>query len=183
MLMLLFCSTSYSNVAIFAGGCFWCTQADFISLKGVINTVVGFDGGVIKNPTYNKVAGGRTKYVESVLIEFDPAIISYQELIKYFLRTINLVQKNGQFCDIGPQYRSVIFYVNIQQQKIAQQELSEISMVFPSVQTEILASTNFYSAEEYHQNYANKNPIRYAFYRWQCGRDKSIKKLWSGKKK
>lgn len=171
-----------ADTAILAGGCFWCTQSDLAKLSGVLKTEVGFDGGYKKNPSYRQVASGVTKYVESVRVEYDPKKLSYLKLVRYFLRTVDVTQKNGQFCDKGTQYRSVIFYLNDKQRKLANMAIKELSPFFPKVVTQVLPSTTFYLAEEKHQNYAVKNPIRYKYYRWRCGRDKQLKKIWLNKK-
>lgn len=180
LFIILYFSTFYAfaETAIFAGGCFWCTQADLAKLAGVKTTQVGYDGGMIKKPTYSLVSSGKTNYVESVKVQFDPTVITYKKLLYYFLRTIDVTQANGQFCDIGPQYRSVIFYLNSKQKKIAQQVLKEHSKIIANIKTELIASTQFKPGEDYHQNYATKNPARYKYYRWRCGRDKQLNKLW-----
>lgn len=181
-LILLGISTiANSATAIFAGGCFWCSQVDLSKIKGVKTTIVGYDGGKLAKPTYALVSSGRTRYIESVKVEFDPSVISYQDLVKSFLRTVDISQANGQFCDIGYQYSSAIFYLNNKQKILAQQELKALTKNFKKVETLLLASTHFYPAETYHQHYAKKNPIRYKYYRWRCGRDKKLKKLWGFK--
>ena len=167
-----------SEVAVFAGGCFWCTQADFSKIKGVISTVVGFDGGVKKSPSYFQVASGKTRYVESVFVKYDPKAITYKELVHKFLRTVDVTQANGQFCDKGAQYRSVIFYLNDQQKEVALEELALIRPSFKRIYTQVLPHTSFYPAEDYHQHYAKKNKIRYKYYRWRCGRDQQLKNVW-----
>jgi peptide-methionine (S)-S-oxide reductase len=167
-----------SELAVFAGGCFWCTQADLSKIKGIVSTVAGFDGGVKKSPSYYQVASGKTRYVESVFVKFNPKIISYKELVNKFLRTVDVTQANGQFCDKGAQYRSVIFYLNDQQKQAALEELARIKPNFKRIYTQVLPHTNFYAAENYHQHYAKKNKIRYKYYRWRCGRDQQLKKIW-----
>tara|TARA_B110000908_G_C10088951_1_gene373079 strand:+ start:274 stop:846 length:573 start_codon:yes stop_codon:yes gene_type:complete len=183
-MILCFCLSSvYADVAVFAGGCFWCTQTDFEKVPGVKATLVGYDGGVIKNPTYPLVSSGTTRYVESVRVQFDPSMVTYKQLVNYFFHTVDVTQANGQFCDIGPQYRSVIFYLNPEQKKVAQQALKSLSEQVPNVQTDLIPSTHFYQGEDYHQHYAIKNPVRYKYYRWSCGRDKRLQQLWGEKAK
>lgn len=169
------------NIAIFAGGCFWCIQADFDKLPGVVSTVVGFDGGVAKSPTYKQVSAGGTHYVESVKVTYDPSKVSYQQLLNYYWHHINPTQRNGQFCDHGAQYRSVIFVLNDQQEAQAGASLTAVKKLFPEVYTEILPSTTFYSAEAAHQKYYQKHSVRYRYYRWRCGRDATVEKVWEGR--
>lgn len=167
--------------AIFAGGCFWCVQSDFDKLPGVVSTKVGYDGGTLKSPNYELVSSGKTHYVESVLVKYDAQKVSYKQLVKYFFRHIDPTAKNGQFCDVGEQYRSVVFYRNPRQKKIASKVAQHVKKLLPNMYTEILPSTTFYVGEEYHQDYYKKNPLRYKFYRWNCGRDKRIAEVWGGK--
>ena len=169
------------KTAIFAGGCFWCSESDFEKLDGVVSVVSGYTGGKENDPTYNQVAAGRTSHTEAVEVRYDPATISYSELVAYFWRTIDPTQANGQFCDKGKQYRSGIFYDGVNQQKIAEASLVKLNgnkpFSAPTV-TEITAATTFYLAEEYHQDYYKRNSTRYKFYRWNCGRDNRIEELW-----
>ncbi|HAT1796957.1 TPA: peptide-methionine (S)-S-oxide reductase MsrA [Legionella pneumophila] len=168
--------------AIFAGGCFWCMEADFDHLPGVLSTTSGFDGDTLKDPTYEQVSAGNTHYAESVMVEFDSNQLSYKKLVEYFFMHIDPTVKNAQFCDHGSQYRSAIFYLNNQQKKIAMEYKKELEQKFPIVYTEIVPSTSFYPAEEYHQNYYKKNPIRYKYYRYRCGRDARVQEVWDNKK-
>jgi peptide methionine sulfoxide reductase msrA/msrB len=168
--------------AIFAGGCFWCMQADFDKLPGVVNVISGYDGGESKNPTYKEVSSGSTNYAESVKVIYDASKVSYPELLSYFWRHIDPTVKDKQFCDVGRQYRTAIFYLDENQKQEALKSLSKIKNLFPSVYTEISPSTQFYPAEEYHQKYNQKNPIRYKFYRTSCERDSRVKEVWQGKK-
>ncbi len=170
-----------SETAIFAGGCFWCMQADFDKLTGVINTTVGYDGGQSQNPTYQLVESGTTHYVESVAVTFDPKIVSYQQVLDYYWHHIDPTVKDAQFCDVGSQYRTVIFYLNSTQQQQAQVSLDQIKKQFNTVYTEILPTTMFYPAEDYHQKYYQKNPAHYEFYRFTCGRDARVAEVWKGK--
>jgi peptide methionine sulfoxide reductase msrA/msrB len=167
------------KTAIFAGGCFWCVQADFDKLPGVVKTIAGYDGGQQPNPTYKQVSSGSTNYVESTKIIYNPDLVSYATLVNYFFQTIDPTVKDAQFCDHGPQYRGVIFYLNDAQKTQALKTLDQVKKLFPHVYTEVLPSTTFYPAEAYHQDYYKKNPIRYHFYRGRCGRDARVKKIWA----
>lgn len=169
------------GVAIFAGGCFWCTESDFDKLPGVVATTSGYIGGTVANPTYKQVVAGKTGHVEAVKIQFDKTVTSFPELLNAFWPTIDPTFEEGQFCDIGPQYRSVIFYLNPEQQALAEasKEVLAASGRFDQpVVTEILPATEFYTAEDYHQDYYIKNPLRYAYYRNNCGRDERLESLW-----
>jgi len=170
-----------TETAIFAGGCFWCMQPPFEQLKGVVSTTVGYTGGHTKNPTYEEVSAGGTGHAESVLIVFDPQQIHYEDLLSVFWHNIDPLTPEAQFCDHGHQYRSAIFTQGGEQHRLAvasKQKLEE-SKRFPSpIVTEIVPATEFYPAEEYHQKYHEKNPARYEFYRWNCGRDKRLEELW-----
>lgn len=181
LLILLFLPMiACAEVAILAGGCFWCVQSDFDKVDGVLKTIAGYDGGKKPHPTYRLVSSGTTDYVESVKIVFSHSQISYEDLLTYFFHHIDPLAKDKQFCDVGRQYRSVIFYTNEAQRKIAEKVLKKIKAHFKpqTVYTEILPSTQFYPAENYHQEYYKKNPLRYRFYRYSCGRDKRVKALW-----
>lgn len=167
--------------AIVAGGCFWCVQSDFDKLPGVISTVVGYDGGSEANPGYELVSSGSTQYVESVRITYDPALLTYPQLLNYFWHHIDPQAKDAQFCDHGRQYRSVIFYLNDEQKQAAQASKALLQKRFSIVQTDIIPSTHFYPAEVWHQNYYQKNPLRYKYYRYTCGRDQRIEELWYDK--
>ena len=166
---------------IVAGGCFWCVQADFDKVPGVVKTIVGYDGGYSTNPTYEKVAMGKTHYAEAVKIIYNPDKVSYQQLLSYFWRHIDPTVKDAQFCDHGAQYRSAIFYLNASQKQQALASKESIEKLFPKVYTEVSKSTHFYPAEKYHQDYYKKNPVRYKYYRWNCGRDDRVKEVWRGK--
>lgn len=174
-------ASSSAEVAIFAGGCFWCTEADFDKVPGVISTTSGYIGGTVANPTYKQVSSGKTGHLEAVQVHFDPAKISYAKLLAVFWPTIDPLTSNGQFCDHGPQYRSAIFYNNPEQKREAEASKAklEASHRFSQpVVTEILPATEFYPAEEYHQDYYLKNPIRYKYYRSNCGRDARLAEVW-----
>jgi peptide methionine sulfoxide reductase msrA/msrB len=167
--------------ATFAGGCFWCTQADFEKLPGVVKVVSGYAGGHKENPTYKEVSSGTTGHVEAVQVYYDPAKLTYEELLDYFWKHIDPTDSGGQFVDRGPQYRSVIFYHNEEQKRLAEKskEALEKSGKFSKpIVTEIVKFTNFYEAEEYHQDYYKKNPLRYKFYRYNSGRDQFLEKVW-----
>ena len=173
-----------SAVAVFAGGCFWCTESDFDKVPGVLSTTSGYIGGHVENPIYEDVSYGKSGHIEAVQVRYDSSKISYAQLLEVFWPTIDPITANAQFCDKGPQYRSAIFYGNPQEQALAEASKAalERSGKLPGpVVTEILAATTFYPAEEYHQDYHNKNPIRYAYYRNGCGRDARLEQLW-GKK-
>ncbi|OGT44677.1 MAG: peptide-methionine (S)-S-oxide reductase [Gammaproteobacteria bacterium RIFCSPHIGHO2_12_FULL_37_34] len=173
-------ASSKTAVAIFAGGCFWCTQADFDKVPGVIKTIVGYTGGDVANPTYEQVSRGGTGHYESVQILYDPAKVSYQQLLDIFWHSTDPTDTEGQFCDKGDQYKAVIFYQDQQQKELAfasRKKLVDAGR-FSHVATQILPAKTFYPAEEYHQKYYKKNPIRYHFYRYQCGRDQRLQALW-----
>jgi peptide-methionine (S)-S-oxide reductase len=169
-----------TNTAIFAGGCFWCLQADFDKLHGVIKTTVGYTGGDLANPSYEQVSNGGTGHFESLEVVYDPTVITYAKLLDYFWQHIDPINPHGQFCDLGEQYRAAIFYRNEEQKKlaIASQEKLLASGKFKQLNVEILAAKPFYIAEEYHQKYYQKNPVRYRLYRYSCGRDQRVQEVW-----
>ena len=169
-------------VATFAGGCFWCVEADFDKVKGVLTTVSGYTGGNVTNPSYEQVSAGGTGHYEAVQVYYDPNQVSYETLVDYFWRHIDPTDASGQFCDKGDQYRTAIFYSNGTQRKIAETSKAALltSGQFEAVVTAILPAKTFYPAEEYHQEFYLKNPVRYRYYRFTCGRDQRIKKLWEG---
>lgn len=174
-------SQAEERTATFAGGCFWCSESDFEKLDGVISVISGYIGGEQKNPTYKQVSSGRTGHTEGVQLIFDSEKISYQALLEHFWKSIDPTDKGGQFCDRGQQYRSEIFYHNRVQKEAAERSLlalgQNIDLGAP-IATKITAATIFYAAEDYHQDYYLKNPIRYNYYRWGCGRDKRLEELW-----
>ncbi|MFZ1319506.1 MAG: peptide-methionine (S)-S-oxide reductase MsrA [Candidatus Nitrotoga sp.] len=172
------------GVATFAGGCFWCTEADFDKIPGVISTTSGYIGGTVINPTYEQVSAGKTGHVEAVQVRFDPAKTNFAKLLAAYWPTIDPLTPNRQFCDSGMQYRSVIFYHNADQRQ--QAEASKAGLVSSGrftqpIVTELLPATVFYPAEEYHQDFHIKNPVRYKYYRYSCGRDARLKEVWSKK--
>jgi peptide methionine sulfoxide reductase msrA/msrB len=167
--------------ASFAGGCFWCTEADFEKLPGVVKVISGYAGGHKENPTYQEVSSGTTGHVEAIQVYYDPAKVTYEELLNYFWKHIDPTDPDGQFVDRGQQYRSVIFYHDEEQKRSAEKskEALEKSGKFSKpVVTEIVKFTHFYEAEEYHQDYYKKNPLRYHFYRYNSGRDQFLEKVW-----
>ncbi len=166
--------------ATFAGGCFWCMEPPFDKLDGVVSTTSGYIGGTKKNPTYEEVSSGTTGHTEAVQVVYDPAKVSYEKLLQVFWHNVDPTVSNRQFCDIGEQYRTGIFYHGEQQKKLALASKAAIEKAKPwKVQTEITAAAGpFYPAEEYHQDYYVKNPIRYKFYRNGCGRDARLEEIW-----
>jgi peptide-methionine (S)-S-oxide reductase len=167
--------------AVFAGGCFWCMEAPFDKLHGVVSVISGYTGGKKKNPTYREVSAGGTGHAEAVQIEYDPTKISYDKLLSVYWHNIDPTVKDSQFCDSGNQYRSAIFFTTEEQRIVAQQSKSALEKSKPfkgAIVTEITPAGEFYPAEEYHQHYYKKNPIRYAYYRNGCGRDQRLKELW-----
>lgn len=170
-----------SKMAVFAGGCFWCTEADFDKVPGVVDTVSGYIGGDATSANYPQVSAGRTQHIEAVAVFYDPSATSYAKLVEAFWPTIDPLTPNAQFCDRGRQYRSALFYADDQQQQILQQSkqaLASSGKLDDPIVTEILPQTAFYPAEDYHQNYYTKNPVRYHFYRSRCGRDNRLEQLW-----
>ncbi|MDX1694041.1 MAG: peptide-methionine (S)-S-oxide reductase MsrA [Ketobacteraceae bacterium] len=169
------------ETAIFASGCFWCTEKDFEEVQGVISATSGYIDGQVDNPTYRQVSSGSTGHTEAVKVTYDPAVVSYQELLKVFWYSVDPFAKNRQFCDKGTQYRSGIYYQNPGQEELARQSLAELKrkhQITKTIQTEIAAASRFWEAEDYHQDYYKKNPVRYKFYRFNCGRDARLEELW-----
>jgi peptide-methionine (S)-S-oxide reductase len=167
--------------ATFAGGCFWCVESDFDKLPGVVSTTSGYIGGKTANPTYEQVSSKNTGHAEAVEIVYDPAKVSYAKLLDYFWRTIDPTTKDRQFCDVGSPYRTAIFAHGPEQLKEAQASRDALEKTKPfkePIVTEIVLATQFYPAEAYHQDYYQKNPLRYRYYRASCGRDARVKQLW-----
>ena len=167
--------------AVFAGGCFWCEETAFEGLPGVISVTSGYTGGQKKNPTYEEVSAGGTGHAESVEVVFDPAKTSYERLLEVFWHNVDPFQKDAQFCDHGTQYRSAIFYNGEAQRKAAEEskrKLEEQPRFKGKIVTQIVAASTFYPAEEYHQDFYKKNPVRYHAYRAGCGRDARLKEIW-----
>ena len=166
--------------ATVAGGCFWCMEPPYDKLDGVIDTRSGFSGGDVPNPSYEQVVRGGTGHLEVVQITYDPDRISYERLLEVFWRNVDPFQSNGQFCDLGETYRTAIFFHDDAQKQAAQASLADLKSTFPSqtIDTRLMAYEAFYAAEDYHQDYYQKNPTRYKFYRWRCGRDQRLEEIW-----
>ena len=174
--------TTATAKATFAGGCFWCVEADFDKVPGVVSTTSGYTGGTTANPTYPEVGSGRTGHAESVEVVYDPAKVTYAQLLDAFWHNIDPLAKNRQFCDAGSEYRSAIFVHDDEQRRLAEESKKRVEAQLKTpVHTEIVAAGPFYRAEEYHQDYHLKNPVRYKYYRWNCGRDQRLEQIW-GKK-
>jgi peptide-methionine (S)-S-oxide reductase len=170
---------SPSAIATFAGGCFWCVEADFDKVAGVISTTSGYTGGHTVNPSYEDVSHGGTGHAEAVQVAFDPTRVSYEKLLEAFWHNIDPLAKNQQFCDHGDQYRTAIFYHDDTQRLLAEGSRAAVQARFRQpIATEITPAGPFYKAEDYHQDYYLKNPIRYRFYRFNCGRDARLQELW-----
>jgi peptide-methionine (S)-S-oxide reductase len=168
--------------AVFAGGCFWCTEADFDKVPGVVSTTSGYSGGRVANPTYDQVSAGGTGHIEVVRVVYDPRRVRYGALVSHFLRTIDPLDGAGQFCDRGAHYRPALFVANAAERRDAQAALAGASARLKrKLQVGVLPAAPFYAAEDYHQDYYRKNPVRYKYYRWRCGRDARLEKVW-GKK-
>jgi peptide-methionine (S)-S-oxide reductase len=180
LLLALSPAQAAERTATFAGGCFWCVEADFDKVPGVLETVSGFTGGTLKNPTYN---GNHRGHYEAVEITFDDSQVTYEELLKVFWRHIDPLDDGGQFCDRGFSYKTAIFVHDEAQERAAEASRAEVVTLFPDaeVATVVLPAKAFWPVEEYHQNYATKNPLRYKYYRWNCGRDQRVDALWGDK--
>jgi peptide methionine sulfoxide reductase msrA/msrB len=167
--------------ATFAGGCFWCTEADFEKLPGVVKVISGYAGGSKENPTYEEVSSGMTGHAEAIQVYYDPSKITYEELLDFFWKHVDPTDPGGQFVDRGPQYRSVIFYHDEEQKRLAEmskEALDKSGRYHKPVVTEIIKLTKFYEAEAYHQDYYKKQSIKYGFYRHGSGRDQFLNKVW-----
>ena len=170
------------STAVFAGGCFWCVEADFDKVDGVVSTISGYTGGTLANPTYKQVSHEKTGHYEAVKITYDPDKVSYADLVDYYFRHIDPTDADGQFCDKGESYRSAIFVSDDTQREIAEAELEmidESGVLESPVVTNIVDASTFWPAETYHQDYYRKNPLKYRYYRTACGRDARVKKVWS----
>lgn len=187
ILVLLIVGSFSSNLmaarAVLAGGCFWCMESDFEKLKGVSDVISGFTGGKLKNPVYN---GNHAGHYEAVEITYDPNIVSYKQLLEYYWLNIDPFDDKGQFCDKGHSYLSAIFVANDEERKIAEATRQKVVDQFPGkkVVTPILAASTFYpikGEESYHQDFYKKSPVRYKYYRWNCGRDQRLKEIWGDK--
>ena len=183
IILLLFSSDLYAAKAYFAGGCFWCMESDFEKVKGVSEVISGFTGGTLKNPTYR---GDHSGHYEAVEVIYDPKVVSYKELLDHFWKSIDPFDSRGQFCDKGFAYLSALFPGTPEEEKLAKESRIKVVKKFPNqkVITPILKASVFYpikGAEEGHQDYYKKNPLRYKAYRWNCGRDKRLKEIWGEK--
>jgi peptide-methionine (S)-S-oxide reductase len=169
--------------ATFAGGCFWCMEPPYDKLPGVVSTTSGYTGGTKKNPSYEEVSAGGTGHAEAVQVVYDPSKVSYARLLDVFWHNVDPLTANAQFCDHGNQYRTAIFVHDAEQKRLAEESKAQVQKKFVErkVVTEIVAASTFYPAEEYHQDYYEKNPIRYKFYRTSCGRDARLEELWGPK--
>jgi methionine-S-sulfoxide reductase len=171
---------------VLAGGCFWCIEADYEKLDGVVDVVSGYAGGHVENPTYKQVSAGSSGHIEVVKVTYDANKINYSQILDYFWRHIDPTRDDGQFCDRGPQYRPAIFYQNEAQKELAIASIKQIEQTKPFAQplkVELIQASTFYPAEDYHQDYYKKNPVRYNFYRYSCGRDARVEQLWGESKK
>ncbi len=167
--------------ATFAGGCFWCMEPPFDKLDGVLSTTSGYTGGTKVNPTYQEVSAGSTGHAEAMQVEYDPKRVSFEKLLDVFWHNVDPTQKDGQFCDHGSQYRTAIFVHDAEQKRVADASKATLEKSKPfkgDIVTEIVPATTFYPAEEYHQDYYMKNPLRYKLYRTGCGRDARLKEVW-----
>ncbi|MCZ6895123.1 MAG: peptide-methionine (S)-S-oxide reductase MsrA [Gammaproteobacteria bacterium] len=170
-------------VATFAGGCFWCMEPPFDVVDGVISTTSGYTGGHVDDPTYHQVSSGSTGHAEAVRIIYDPKRVNYEDLLKIFWHNIDPTKADRQFCDRGSQYRPAIFYHGEAQRDAALASLAQIEKTKPfkdPIRTEIVAATEFFVAEDYHQDFYVTNPIRYKHYRFGCGRDRRLNQIWGG---
>ena len=167
--------------AIFAGGCFWCVEADFEKLPGVVKVESGYTGGTLDNPTYEQVSAGGTGHAEAARVFYDPSQVTYPQLLDYFWHHVDPTVKDRQFCDVGHQYRTAIFYQTEAERAAAMASKAALERRLAHVYTEIVPAGKFYLAEEYHQDYYKKNPVRYNYYRFACGRDARVKEVWGGK--
>ncbi len=167
--------------ATFAGGCFWCMEEAFEKVEGVVSAISGYTDGQVENPTYEQVSAGGTGHTESIEVTYDPSKVTYKQLLEVFWRNVDPTTPNAQFCDHGNQYRTAIFYHDENQKQLIDESRQRVenSKTFPeSIVTEIAPASVFYSAEEYHQDFYTKNPIRYKFYKWNCGRAQRLEQLW-----
>jgi peptide-methionine (S)-S-oxide reductase len=168
--------------AIFAGGCFWCVESDFDHVPGVVKTISGFTGGRTKNPTYKQVTYGDTGHREAVEITYDPSKVSYETLLNVFWHSVDPTDGGGQFCDRGVSYRSAIFVRSDAERRLAEATKQQVMKdLDQKVATTVEAASDFYPAEDYHQDYYTKNPLRYKFYRWNCNRNQRVEEVWGDK--
>jgi peptide-methionine (S)-S-oxide reductase len=170
------------STAVFAGGCFWCVESDFDKLDGVVSTISGYTGGTVDNPTYKQVSHENTGHYESVKVTYDPDKVSYADLVDYYFHHIDPTDAAGQFCDKGESYRSAIFVANDAERETAEAEVESIEksgVLDAPVVTKIVDASTFWPAEDYHQDYYKKNPLKYRYYRTACGRDSRVKQVWA----
>ena len=171
---------------VLGGGCFWCIEADYEKLDGVVDVISGYAGGHVKNPTYQQVSAGGSGHIEVVKVIYDANKINYSQILDYFWRHVDPTRDDGQFCDRGSQYRPAIFYQDEAEKKLAIASTKKTEETKPFEQTlkvELIQADTFYPAEDYHQDYYKKNPVRYNFYRFNCGRDARVEQLWGESKK
>jgi peptide-methionine (S)-S-oxide reductase len=169
------------RVATFSGGCFWCMEHPFDELEGVVSTTSGYTGGRLPNPTYEQVSSGATGHAESIRVVYDPVKVTYRKLLEVFWHNIDPVARGGQFCDVGNQYRSAIYFNDETEKKEAEASRAELQAsgrFQQPIATVIEPASTFYAAEDYHQDYYKKNPLRYKFYRYNCGRDQRLEEIW-----
>lgn len=179
VLCFLPAGASETAKAVFAGGCFWCMEAPFDAIPGVVSTVSGYTGGEKNDPTYKEVSAGTTGHYEALEVTYDPATVRYEKLLEVFWRNVDPFDATGQFCDKGPQYRSAIFVRGEREKAAAEASKRAVeSRLGKSVATRIVEASRFWPAEDYHQDYYRKNPVRYRFYRYNCGRDERLAEVW-----
>lgn len=172
-------ASAAEKLATFAGGCFWCIEADFEKLEGVSDVISGFTGGTLQNPTYS---GNHKGHYEAIQLRYDDEVVSYAELLEYFWRHIDPLDAGGQFCDRGFSYKTAVFVADEGERALAEASLVDVeARLGDEVATVILPSSRFWPVEDYHQDFARKNPVRYKYYRWNCGRDQRVEELWGGK--
>ena len=175
--------TPQTASVVLAGGCFWCMEPPYDKTDGVLSTISGYSGGKQAKPTYEQVSAGSTGHVEVVKVEYDPTKVSYEKLLDIFWKNIDPVDADGQFCDKGSQYRSAIFYGNEKEKELAEASKQQVAAKLgQTVATDILPAAEFYPAEDYHQDYYIKNPLKYKFYRYGCGRDARLEAVWGAEK-
>jgi peptide-methionine (S)-S-oxide reductase len=170
-----------TSVAIFAGGCFWCVEEAFDPVDGVLSTTSGYIGGHVADPSYEQVVRGNTGHAEAVRVEYDPAVVTYETLLETFWTNVDPLDDGGQFCDRGDHYRSAIFYRDERQRELAEsskRQLEDSGRLPGRIVTQIVQATEFYMAEDYHQNYYQRNPVRYRLYKFTCGRPARLAELW-----
>ena len=184
LVLSVLCLNAFSATekAVLAGGCFWCLEPPYEKVPGVISVVSGYTGGAKANPTYDEVSSGQTGHIEAVEVSYDSSKISFKEVLNIFWRNIDPLDAKGQFCDKGEQYTSGIFYLNDSQKQIAEESLEKLKtserFKGKSIASFIRKAQTFYPAEDYHQDYYKKNPVRYKYYRFRCGRDQRLEELW-----